>query len=261
MPEETYLFIDGKYLRDVHDRALRPIFGITPEVDLLNLKKQAGAQRVFFYDCMDETKLAGETDEAFQTRQQKQDKYFGSIRDGSGFHLRLGTLAGKRPKLRQKEVDVQLAVDMLTHGFSRNMVKAVLIAGDLDFRPIVEALVRGGVFVEIWYEKTSASRDLFWAADYGRELRFHDFYWMSDKKFLEKYRLPIERPNCENDLILATSKKSGTAAGKTVQLFDRGRVHWLHAVGWHGKSLTLELDNPEILERYFSAFYAPIEWR
>jgi uncharacterized LabA/DUF88 family protein len=261
MPDETYLFIDGKYLRDVHAKALRPIFGIAPDIDLLNLKKQANAQRVFFYDCMDEMKLADETDETFETRQQKQDAYFGSIRAGYGFHLRLGTLAGKRPKLRQKEVDVQLAVDMLTHGFSRNMVKAVLIAGDLDFRPIVEALVRGGVFVEIWYEKTSASRDLFWAADYGRELRFQDFYWMSEKPFLEKYGLPVERANCEKDLMLLSATKSGTAAGKTIHLFNRGKSYWLHAVAWRGTSITLELDDAEILERYFSEFFAPIKWR
>jgi uncharacterized LabA/DUF88 family protein len=51
---------------------------------------------------------------------------------------------------------------MLRHGFDGNMEKAVLLAGDLDFRPIVEALVRRGVFVEVWYEKNSAAQELWW---------------------------------------------------------------------------------------------------
>jgi uncharacterized LabA/DUF88 family protein len=43
-------------------------------------------------------------------------------------------------KRQQKEVDVLLAVDMLTRSFYKNMTKAVLLAGDRDFKPVVEVV-------------------------------------------------------------------------------------------------------------------------
>src|SRR5216684_2723392 len=77
---------------------------------------------------------------------------------------------------REKEVDILLATDMLTHGFNGSMGNAVLLSGDLDFRPIVEALVRHGVFVEVWYHRSSIARELPGAADFGREIRFRQLY-------------------------------------------------------------------------------------
>ncbi len=170
-------------------------------------------------------------------------------------------MSGKRPKLRQKEVDVQLAVDMLTHGFSKNMSRAVLLSGDLDFRPIVEALVRGGVFVDVWYEKESAARELFWAADYGRALTFQDFYSMSDEKFTQENPLPRKVVGREPEMMLAKPLKSAQADGKPVYIFKFGSLYRLYSPGgWQTDSVMLELDKQDALERYFSEFYAPVEW-
>ncbi|MGA8678450.1 MAG: NYN domain-containing protein [Candidatus Acidiferrales bacterium] len=260
MADETYLFIDGAYLRDKHSKALRRVFTQVPEISLLQLKGQAIAKRVFFYDCLHDIKDEVETEEAFQERLKKDEAYFSAIRALPGFHVRWGTLTGRRGRLRQKEVDVQLAVDMLTHGFSKNMSKAVLLSGDLDFRPIVEALIRAGVFVEIWYEKESAAKELFWAADYGRELTFQDFYSMSDEKFTQENPLPRKVVGREPELMLARPLKSGQANGRPVHVFKTGLLYrLLYSAGWHD-SIVLELDKQDTLERYFSEFYAPIEW-
>jgi uncharacterized LabA/DUF88 family protein len=261
MADDTYLFIDAKYLRDKHSKALRRIFPQVPEINLLQLKAQARAMRVFFYDCLNDRRDEAESDEAFQARLQRDEAYFTAIRALPGFHVRWGTLTGKRPRLRQKEVDVQLAVDMLTHGFSKNMSKAVLLSGDLDFRPIVEALIRAGVFVEIWYEKESASKELFWAADFGRELAFQDFYSMSDQNFTRENPLPRASAGGEPDVRLGSPMASGLANGKQIYLFRAGAVYKLYAIGWQGVTLVLELENPDALKRYFSEFYAPIEWK
>jgi uncharacterized LabA/DUF88 family protein len=51
-------------------------------------------------------------------------------------HVRLGLVKGVKPR-RQKGVDVLLAVDMLTHAFRNSFERAVLVAGDLDFKPVV----------------------------------------------------------------------------------------------------------------------------
>ena len=73
------------------------------------------------------------------------------------------------------------------------MSKAVLLSGDLDFRPVVEALVRQGVFVEIWYHRDSIAEDLPGAADFGRELRFRQLYSWNTEAFQRKHRIPDDR--------------------------------------------------------------------
>jgi hypothetical protein len=72
-----------------------------------------------------------------RTRLVPLQNFFARTGALSGVHVRLGTVTGKRR--RQKEVDILLATDMLTHGFNGNMKTAVLLSGDLDFRPIIEA--------------------------------------------------------------------------------------------------------------------------
>ena len=80
---------------------------------------------------------------------------------------------------------------MLTHGFNRTMKSAVLFSVDLDFRPIVEALVRHGVFVpEVWYRRTSIAAELPGAADFGHEMRFRQVYSLSTESFQRKNRIP-----------------------------------------------------------------------
>lgn len=142
--ENTYLFIDGEYLRRVHNDALQSVFNRDGELAFELVKHEARAQRVFVYDCLDDLRRAGESESAYEGRIATQESFFDGIRSLNGVHVRLGSLRGTPKRFRQKEVDVLLATDMLTHGYDGNMRQAILIAGDLDFRPIVEALVRRG---------------------------------------------------------------------------------------------------------------------
>jgi uncharacterized LabA/DUF88 family protein len=260
MADETYLFIDGKYLREIHGQIIKYLFDEIAGIDLTQLKTQAQAQRVFFYDCENDIKGERESEVDFQARKSKQDAYFQTIQALPGFHLRLGTLTGKRPRLRQKEVDVQLAVDMLTHGFNRNMNKAVLLAGDLDFRPIVEALVRNGVFVEVWYERASAAKDLFWAADFGRELSKQDIYALTDPKFTAANPLPRAssvRP--DSNTVSYRNARPGKTNGKKILLIQ-DHSSKLFVEEWGGAPLLVEHRDPKLLEKFFTLFYAPIDW-
>jgi len=125
---------------------MKSVFGESGEIDVVKIVQQASPFRTFYYGCMDDVQKDGEDDDTFKARIETQDAYFDYIRSVYGVHRQLGTLAGRRrgkKERRQKEVDVLLAVGMLTHGFNKNMSRAVLLSGDLDFRPVVEALVRG----------------------------------------------------------------------------------------------------------------------
>jgi uncharacterized LabA/DUF88 family protein len=173
--EQTYLFIDGEYLRQRHRAVMQQFFGSDGDLDVEPILHQAKARRAYFYDSVETTPRPGETDSAFQNRVLERESFLSHVQSLSGFHVRRGTVTlGK--KREQKEVDVQLTVDMLTHGFNGTMSKAVLLAGDRDFRPVVDALVRHGVFVDVWYHRNSFSQELPGAADFGHELRLNQLH-------------------------------------------------------------------------------------
>ena len=71
------------------------------------------------------------------------------MREIDALHVRTGKLASRRK--RQKQVDVLLAVDMLTHSHLRNTKNAVLLSGDSDFVPLVQAVIQQGTFVSLLY--------------------------------------------------------------------------------------------------------------
>ena len=127
---------------------MEAVFGFPGDLSIQKILKSVVPFRTYYYDCVEEKPRDSERQEDFEQRVAAQNAYTSQLHSLPGVHVRLGTLAGR--KRRQKEVDVLLAVDMLTHGFNRNMGRAALLSGDLDFRPVVEALVRGGIFVEMW---------------------------------------------------------------------------------------------------------------
>jgi uncharacterized LabA/DUF88 family protein len=258
MEHTTYLFIDGAYLRGAHDDAMKKVFAVLGDLALERIAETAGALKSYFYDCEDVCR-PNESQVEFESRVAARQAQFSKIRALKGFHLQTGTMRSGK-KREQKEVDVLLAVDMLTHGFQRNMTRAVLLSGDLDFRPVVEALVRGGVFVEVWYEKTSTSEQLPFAADFGYELTWHQLYNWNSEKFRKKYTPPV---------IQVGGGLPPTAVCIAKGQCDRCPVELCETYGGRGFSLIAYLGNEvqyfnhvdrAVVEGYFSVLYGPITW-
>jgi uncharacterized LabA/DUF88 family protein len=256
--EDTYVFVDREYLARIYNDAIRSLFACDGELDFQKIRIEARAKRAFIYDCVDDVRRSGESEPDYNSRVTAQEVSFGEIRKLSGFHVRLGSLRGAPKKLRQKEVDVTLAVDMLTHGFDGNMEKAILIAGDLDFRPIVEALVRRGVFVEVWYERTSVAHELWWAADLGRELKLTSLYPWSTDSFRSKYPEPVA--TAQSNAPAGVIKRTGTVEGKTALLLEKDLTHSLYVADFRGRSLTISHQDPAVVERYMQIQFAPVQW-
>lgn len=79
---------------------------------------------------------------------------------------------------RSKRVDISLATDMLTHAHRQNYDVAVLIAGDGDYVPLVEAVMSEGKRVHVMFVEDGLSPDLELAADKYTdlsELMFREF--------------------------------------------------------------------------------------
>ncbi|MBI3669723.1 MAG: NYN domain-containing protein [Acidobacteria bacterium] len=156
-----YLFIDGAYVRQRYSERMMEYFREEGELDFARLFSSAGAFKAFYYDCLDDCQKRDESTENFDRRVEQQTQFFESIQALPGYHVRLGSLSGAARKIRQKKVDVLLAVDVLTHAFQKNMTAACLIAGDLDFEPVVASLIHLGVYVRVMYDRKSIAPDLY----------------------------------------------------------------------------------------------------
>jgi uncharacterized LabA/DUF88 family protein len=264
MADRTYLFIDGEYLRRRHHEAMASFFGVHGELDIFPLKRESGARRVYFYDCIDEASLPGETEEARRARIAPLQRFLSYVQSLSGFHVKPGTVRRGR-KREQKEIDVSMAVDMLTHGFNGTMTKAVLLAGDLDFRPVVEALVRQGVFVEVWYHRNSVAEELHGSADFGREIRFRQLYEWNTQTFKDTHRVPmVQSPGggTAGKLVRAGKIRDWGWAAQLYQLEPPQNVTqfslWIDFAPGH--TIRVYDRDENLVERYVAVQYGPIVW-
>ncbi len=183
-----YLFIDGGYFREIVKKFSQEYFNEpSPLIDYALLTKEH--DKVFYYDCLPQRKV-DEPDQDYEARIKTEKELFRSMRLCSGWHVVEGIVKGEGGRARQKEVDIRIAVDMLTHSHQRNMHRVSFLAGDQDFKPLVDAVVREGMFIDLWYAKGHVSEDLLLAADSRREL---DIYWLhsiTNKVFRQKHSLP-----------------------------------------------------------------------
>jgi len=160
----SYLFVDAESLRQTLRKISGRVFG---GVDLpIDWSKLRGMHRkVFYYDAIP-VQQAGEDDVVYSNRIAPRRAELSLIERQASYHVRSGdAVYRKRRGNEQKMVDVQLAVDALLMA-SRGLFGSVtLITGDLDFKPLVSALVDMGVDVHLQYPAKETSDDLLAAAD------------------------------------------------------------------------------------------------
>ncbi|KKS56372.1 MAG: hypothetical protein UV20_C0014G0017 [Candidatus Magasanikbacteria bacterium GW2011_GWA2_42_32] len=187
--EIKYLFVDGGCFRQTLETLSKRYFGVPIDIDY---QKLAGEfTKVFYYDALP-VKEEEEVDAAYELRIRTQDGLLNHIRSFDKYHVYEGD-ARRRPKrgLEQKKVDVMIAVDMLTHSVRRNMHKATLLTGDLDFKPLIDALVQEGMFVTLWYPKEATNPELITAADGRRVFDIRSAYENATDDFRNRFRLPF----------------------------------------------------------------------
>ncbi|MEH2127075.1 MAG: NYN domain-containing protein [Nostoc sp.] len=148
--------------------------------------------KVFYYDCLPAQKQ-GENEADYQNRIKPKIKLFNHLKSLDRFHVYEGTARyrDKRRGQEQKQVDIMIAVDMLTHSFRKNMDEATLLTSDLDFKPLIDALVQDGMYVSLWYPKAKTNYELVDAADSRQVLTIHTVWrWFTDN-FQKQVKLPV----------------------------------------------------------------------
>ncbi len=189
--DTKYLFIDGGCLRATIKKISERYFdGAELKIDYVRLS--GGYKKAFYYDAIPAIKR-DENDLDYAQRIRSRVELHNHIATLPGYHVYEGDSRIRRKQVQQKEVDVMIAVDMLTHTFRGNMDRATLIASDLDFKPLLDALVREGMFVELRYPPLETNQDLINAADHRIPLAIDTVYAILSQDSQDLLALPTRR--------------------------------------------------------------------
>ena len=191
--QKHYLFIDGGYF----DKILKKIgkdFWNTDDLIIDYSKLKNNYSKVFYYNCLP-GKRHNESDDDFNERFKIRENFYNELKLLDSYHVFEGVSFGRINKIRQKAVDIMIAVDMLRHSYRKNMDKASLLTGDLDFKPLLDALVLEGMHTSIIYSKESISNELLFAADSNQRITINQIHdWLPDKS-KNFFKIPLSIPH------------------------------------------------------------------
>ena len=175
------IFIDGGYIQnqfkqnriepnweDLADYFLEPLRHTIP-LDLL---------RCYYYYCP--PYMSQEPTEDELSRMEAHEEFVEEIENLDRWSMRLGKLQkrwdGKKEFYEQKRVDVLLSVDLVRHAAAGHIQHAVLVAGDSDFVPAVDAAKDHGVTLSLWCGNfNTVHKDLIALADEVHTFDWEDF--------------------------------------------------------------------------------------
>ncbi len=195
----SYLFIDGGNFWKLLDE-FSEIFhdGSRLAVDWRAVRSVH--RKVYFYDAVP-VQGDGEDDNTYGARIAPKLAELHEIERADGFHVRSGDVrhGGRRRGNEQKMVDVQLAVDALQMGSRRLFDTAALLTGDLDFKPLLDALVDLGVDVHLQYPPKVTNDKLIAAADRANGTDPNQIAVWIDKSRVN-FELPVPSHNLKHDM-------------------------------------------------------------
>jgi uncharacterized LabA/DUF88 family protein len=157
------ILIDGGYL----DKVMINDFS-GARVDIAKLGDELASPderlRTYLYDCMPYTSNPPTEDE--KRRYAARAKYISALKRLPRFQFRQGKLQKiSEGVFRQKRVDIIIAVDLVRMSSNRQIDRAILIAGDSDLVPAIEAARDAGVVVTLYYSPKSVHNELLQSCD------------------------------------------------------------------------------------------------
>ena len=171
--ESKYLFIDGASLIATYENLVTKIYpDPVPDIDWSKIIK--GYDRVFYYDALP-AKKDNETQEQYEQRFDAKKNEHDKLKTLSNFHVREGVSRFRRRTrgTEQKGVDILLAIEAYQQALQSNMDTAEFILSDLDFFPLLEALVNTRVKTRLIYDVYATSRELVHSADQSQSVNGH----------------------------------------------------------------------------------------
>ena len=148
------VFIDGGYL----DKVLEfnhPGKKIDYERFVIELAEPDEVLRTYYYHCLPYQSQVPTAEE--RKRYAAMHRFTTALKHLRRFEVRLGRLVYRgtddrgKPIFMQKRVDTMFGVDMALLASKGKITNAVVLSGDSDMVPAVEAVKREGVLVTLWH--------------------------------------------------------------------------------------------------------------
>jgi len=146
------IFIDGGYLEYVQHS-----FGnlrVSFDRFTATLAHPDELLRTYYYHCLPYKSPSPSPEEA--ERFARKQRFFHALSRLDRFEVREGTLALRgwdrstgKPILEQKRVDIKLAVDLVLLAVKHQITRAVIVTGDSDFLPAIQAAKNEGVVIHL----------------------------------------------------------------------------------------------------------------
>lgn len=145
---KAVVFIDNGYFSAL----LRDEFNLA-RVDYLALSEELSKGffrlRTYVYDAL--PYQSDPPDPQQSQRVASKQRFFQSLAQYPSFEIRLGKVRPRGNYYVQKGVDILLSIDMIRLASKQQMHKAILIAGDADYVPVVKATKDEGVSVTLYH--------------------------------------------------------------------------------------------------------------
>ena len=175
------IFIDGGYFLSMMKKYdITPNYSDLADYFLKPLRKnvQLDLLRCYFYYCAPWTSAEPTSSEL--RRMDEHEQFMEEISQLERWGVRLGKLQkrwdGHKEYFEQKRVDVLLSVDMVRHSAAGHIQHVILIAGDSDFIPAIEATKESGATVTLWYgDDHTIHKDLVEMADIVHKINWKKF--------------------------------------------------------------------------------------
>lgn len=146
------LFVDGGYLDKVLD-PMRHGRRIDYHLLLTNLVSKTGTDReiirIYYYHCLPYQNNPPTSEQS--AKLSSAQRFFRALQRTPRFEVRLGRLSYRgddsegKPIYEQKRVDLLLGIDLTLHSARHTLDEVLMIAGDSDFIPAIQAAKSEGI--------------------------------------------------------------------------------------------------------------------
>jgi len=176
------VLIDGAYLDKVQ---VDDFGGVRVDIGKLGdtLCGNMERLRTYYYHCMPHQSTNPTADE--RARYAAMDSFIFNLKRLPRFQFRQGKLQRIGHEYKQKRVDIWMAVDLVRMSSEHQIEKAILLTGDSDLVPAIEAARDAGVVVVVYYSPRARHDELLQACDERYEIT---------RNLIEKVKLVTASP-------------------------------------------------------------------
>lgn len=171
--EKTAIFIDGGYFKEVSWKIIQRNIDFLKLIE--NMRGNEKLLRAYYYYCR--RFVSENPSEEERVRQAKQESFFNYLYRVPHLECKFGRLErhlsdNGTSEFVQKQVDVLMAIDLVTLSTKHLITNAKIITGDSDLIPAIQVAKNEGVVVELFYCAGSTHHELLQTVDIATEINY-----------------------------------------------------------------------------------------